>query len=594
MAAPTNITDWVRGTKRHTFYKESVDHYTNILYHSDGIYPEKLIKDRRPGESETIQKFRQQIYVCKTEAPFSKVLNSLMKIRKASDFNPARFDSAKVPAIIAPEETPEEYTAKYFPKYKSFDNWFWSVCFKQMVVDPNAISLVGLLNPVRSDSEYAKPYPVIYNSPQILDYEEGKYYFLESKEAATYTSGNRSYPAKVFVYVDTEVIAKYTQSNARGDYNIDELTHNLGYLSVVKLNGTSVRDNATNTLYKSRLSPMLPELNEAVREYTDLQAGIVQYMFPQYWYYGAMECGTCQGTGKIPKDDGSVNCVKCDGRGKFPFSPFQNWEVKAPSATDPAQAPTPPAAPIERDTKIVELQDRRIQEHIYYALSAVDMEYLATQPLNQSGLAKEWDRSNTNNFVYGFAEDAVRVMDEHHDIFNDYRYKLIVPNDEIRSELSPRIEVPVQYDLVTDAMMTQEISRMKDAKFNQRIIAAAEIEFVGRKFITNDALRDSVIAECNLDPLSGRSEEDITMQLSNNGISKKDYVIHCNIKGFLERAMLEDPTFLSLDEKSQREKIDAMATEFLAKNDTTNQVVNSLAPAVPPMDTVPTDATANN
>jgi hypothetical protein len=84
------------------------------------------------------------------------------------------------------------------------------------------------------------------------------------------------------------------------------------------------------------------------------------------------------------------------------------------------------------------------------------------------------------------------------------------------------------------------------------------------------------------------------LQLSNNGISKKDYVIHCNIKGFLERAMLEDPTFLSLDEKSQREKIDAMAEEFLASNDTTTKVVNSLTPAVPPMDTVPTDATANN
>jgi hypothetical protein len=589
----TNITQWVKNEKRHSFYIDSVRLYDAIRVHSDGEYPESLIGKRRPAESVTIKNYRKEIHSPITKPYFSKVQTSLGKIRKSSDYN-IHFDDDKVPAVIKEDETLKSYTTDNFPKFTSLDNWFWSICFKNLLADPNAIALIDVINPLKQDTEYFKPYPTIYNSDQILDYKEYEFYFLKSKEAYYYQEKKELKEGAVYFHVTTTTIERYEQINSKGDYSFTEFVHGLNYLPIVKLHGVSKKDNLVNTLFDSRIAGMLPEFDEAMREYSDLQAEIVQHIHSTLWALNARDCKTCKGMGFVKtKDNPAVECHVCKGTGTYPFNPFETLSLKAPEP-GANMPPTPPAGFITKQIDIAKLQDQRVQDHIYRGLSAISFEFLMNTPLNQSGAAKEVDKSELNTFVYSMAEDCIRVIDNCFSIINDYRYSYIIPDMETREEMLPRIEIPTKYDIVTDQMISEDIKRMKDAKFNQKIIAAAEVDYVGKRFLTDDDLKELVLAMYDLDPLSGVSEDDITQQFTNSGISKVNYVIHCNIKQFVEMAMEEDDAFLELTMKEKRTKMEEYATAEIKKESGSNQVMNQLAAGLMQQKPIDNNAAANN
>ena len=65
---------------RHEHYDTTVEKAHDINIHASGLYPEKLIGERRPAESKQIQDYRKKIFVPKTKPVFTKIYNSLMKI----------------------------------------------------------------------------------------------------------------------------------------------------------------------------------------------------------------------------------------------------------------------------------------------------------------------------------------------------------------------------------------------------------------------------------------------------------------------------------------------------------------------------------
>jgi hypothetical protein len=574
----SKFKQWIKGTIRHPFYQPSIDKYDEMLVHYIGKYPAKLIEERRPSESETVQKYRKKVYECKTLGFFGKVLSSLQKIRKAHDYN-IKFKKIEG-GKIKEDETLEYYITKKFPKFYSFDNWFWSVCFGSYCSDSNAVSVIFIMNPERQENEYAKPFPIIFNSDQILDYKNDEYYFLKSTEISYFSVNNRTYEGEVYYYIDNEYYYKYEQVSNKGEFSITELPHNLGYLPVVKLHGVIEKDIMGQTLTRSRLSPLIPEFNEAVREYSDLQAGVIQSMFPTYWYYSSIKCSTCNGVGSIPNKSGApVKCKTCSGKGDFPFNPFEHisMAVKQTSVGE-NPAPTPPGGIIEKDTNIITIQDKRVQDHIYNGLAALNMEHLALVPLSTSGTSKEWDRQEANNFVYSVAEDVVRILDEHIEVFNDLRFSVIIPDKNKRDDMLPEINTPYKFDLTSDQQIAEDIGKLRLNKFNQSIITAAEVEYVNRKFVTDPELRDIVNAMHELDPLSGKSEEDIILGFSNGVISKISYIIHANIKGLIETAKEENNNFMSLKLNERKEIIESLAENILNQMSSRGQVMDMISP----------------
>lgn len=557
-----DITPYHTGGKRHQFYADSVKQFNEIKTHALGEMPRELITKRRPGESELIKKYREEIYIPKTQSAVSKVFNSLQKIRKSQDYVWI-FDETIVPPIIANEERPSYYLMKDFPKYDSLDNWFWSVCFNQYLMDANAFIVVMPMNPEKADNEYYKPYPMLFNSPAVLDYKEDELLVVKSSERSVYRSGNRTYDGDVYYSIDQFSICKYEQIDGKGNFSVTEFIHNLGELPIVRTNGMILKDSIGDALYSSRIHSMIPSLNEAAREWSDLQAEVVQHIHSTLWYLNGKECNMCHGTGLVPKTGASpVQCDECNGKGMYPFNPYEHIGIKMPTMGE-ANPPTPPAGYLTKPIEIAKLQDQRVHDHIYHALSSLNMEFLAAVPLSQSGTAKEVDRAELNNFVYSIAEDCVRILDELCDLIIYYRYSGIIPDMSILEKMEPMISVPEKYDLIPESYLVDEISKLRTSKVSPIIVNAAELEYAEKKFNTNSFVKQRLQDIYSLDPLAGMITEDIMVGLSNQAIAKKTYVIHCNIREFVDIAYDNNAEFSKLPLMDKKNVISQIADQWM-------------------------------
>lgn len=560
-----------KGTQSKTVQKAQ-QYAKDISTHIDGSLPEKLVSDRRPNEGKDAHEYRKKIWQAVTRQMFSGVILSLNKIRKSDDFVYKWNEQAR-PVTVASDELLREYLEKKFPNFVSFDNWYWSACFPLSMKDANAVSIVWPINMGKQDNEYFKPYPNLYRSELIREHQVGKLLVVRSEEEAYYTAGNRQYEAAVYYSVDAESIVRYRQTGG-STFAAEEFAHGLGYMPVVQLRGDLV--DPTNMLAVSRIHGMVPCLNEAVREYSDMQLEVVQHIHSTLWTLQAAECKTCKGTGLTPSQEGAVKCSECQGKGHYPMNPGEVMVIRQPGPGE-NPVPTPPAGFIQKDIEIAKLQNERILSHIYNAYSAINFEWKMNVPMSQSGIAKQWDRSEFNNFVYSVAEDAVRQIDEHISIICDYRYSTVVQDVTRRREMQPTLAVPVKYDILPESMLIDEIKRLRDAKVSPSIINAAEIEYAAKKFNADPTVRDKVKAEYELDTFAGVSEDELMIRLSNGVISKEAYYVHANIIYLIDEAVNMDQNFMSYPVVKCREVLMQMAKQELAEMAPSGRVLSMVA-----------------
>jgi hypothetical protein len=575
------LKDYTKKTqpKRWKCYDESVKLYDALRIHANGEFPARLIQERRPSESPEIHKYRQTIYEPVTQGPFSKILTSLGKIRKASGWG-VKYDQTKVPKSIADDETPEQYFGSDFPYFESVENWIFNVALKNYLIDSNAVAAVYPLDMIDlKENEYLEPYPVIFNSPNVYWFEEDSYCVLYSTDKSTYKSGNvtRTDGDIYFVLTD-ERVQKYEQINAKGDLQLTiDYQHDLGYMPAFRLKGLFEKALDKTIMWKSRIAGIVPRFNDAAREYSDLQAEVVQHIHSTMWVYATQDCAECRGIGQTVNREGRhVTCEVCKGMGKINTSPYTHQVIRAPQMGE-TPVPNPPMGYIEKDIEIVKVQDERIDTHIYKGLSAINMEFLQDTPLNESGTAKEVDRDELNVFVNSIANDLVNIMRLVEQICIDYRYRVIITSDTDRAELVPIFSVPMKFDLLSSNGMIDDIQTAKTGKVDPAIVNEMEIEFAAKKFNTEPDVQALVRLTLTLDPFPGIDDESKMVRMQNGGISKPDYIVSCNIHQFVKRAIEEDPKFVTLDYDDQREVLEEFAQEISDANDQATQLKLKMA-----------------
>lgn len=542
--SPSFLEPYLMQGLRHEDYDDAVEMYEELETHADGEYPGELIDQRRPAESDEIKHYRKKIFVPITKPVFTKVYNSLMKIRKSQDWM-VQFPE-ELPAVIAEDESPEKYLMYKMPRNGSITNWMFSVCFKQYLIDANAAVLTLPTNWEKQDNQYYEPYPMIFNSEDVLDYKEGLYYVLKEHDEDKYWVIQPDI-IQIFEVKDYSVREVFQMSNA------------LGYIPVRHLYGMTIENYKDRALYESRISGIVPKMNEALREYSDLQAEIVQHIHSTMWSMQPQQCGRCKGLGEIPKENSApIKCPSCSGKGLLPLNPFEHLVLPAPRAGEPA-IPTPPIGYVQKQTDIAKLQEERIRQHIYDALSAINMEFLAETPLSQSGVAKQVDREELYSFVHSIAEDIVRIMDEI--IYDICAWRYSGVTSDIRA-LLPYIPVPERFDMLSGKVLVDELTSMVNAKVDPAIINAAQIELAGKKF--NDSeVKDLVVLKLKLDPFAGVPEENISLQRTFNAVRQNDLVIHSNINQFVTRALEEVNDFANLSYNEQMNVMNRYAEELM-------------------------------
>ena len=537
-----------------------------LAVHANGEMPDDKIMSRRPSEPEEIKNYRRQIYVPKTKQAISKVIHSLEKIRRAQDWNIA-YDPESVPSAVADNETLERYCEQNYPQHTSVTNWAFAELLKRSLIDANGIVAVVMEKLPTSKSEYCKPVARFFGCDQIVEYVEDEYIVLKSKDTTTYYTkqgkGRRLNTNGAIYYIITKnEFYKYEQSGAVEFDEKQVYKHNIGKLPAWKVGGLYFARKNNDTIYESRLAGMVPDLDEAAREYSDLQAEIVQHIHSEKYAYTNTECTACKGTGHVRSEDGKqVTCSHCNGTGRvLNTSPYGIHLIDAARAGE-LQVPTPPIGYIQKDTQIAQLQDTRVRNHIKDALAAVNMEFLAETPIDQSGVAKAYDANELNNFVNAIAEDLVRNIDNVYYFINEYRYGKIVPNEEKRRAMLPSVNVPMKFDIVNTTILMQELQGARQAEANPETLRVLETNYAKMQFNTSPDVAERLETVFDLDPLFGVKEENKMTMLQNGGITETAYIISCNIHAFVRRAIFEDKEFCKKDLKQKMAKLEKYADE---------------------------------
>lgn len=552
---PNELEQYFRRGKKSPIYEETTEMYGKLLIHADGKYPEKLINKRRPHESEYVHAYRKEIYKCITSETVGRVIQSIGGIRRSTDWN-ISYNEEDI-ATVRDGETLKDYCEVNFPTYSSVTNWVFQVLLKNYLVDANAVILIKPKELPEADNQYVKPYPYIFNSDQVLEYIEGEYAILLAREK--YKVGR--FEGQIWYVVDTETITKYAEVNSKRDIQVvDTYVHGLGYLPCVRVRAEYCKSVDYYTVYESRIHRMLPRLDEAVREYSDQQANIVNHLFPERWEMATQNCSKCVNdsgisTGKVKVDVGkgatkktrTVDCSACGGTGITSTSgPYKKFVVRPANVSMGEQpTPTPPFGYVNKPVDIIETVDKRIDNHLYRALSAINMQFLDQTPLSQSGDAKEVDREELNKFIYNIAEDLVQMMDSIYKIICDYRYMVSVTDANKRKAMLPSIAVPEKYDLLSANYVADEVVKARNGKLNGVIVAALELEYCSKKFYADPTVKAELQCVMELDPLVGMSPEDKMVYYNNGAITREDYILSANIVPYVKRAMQEDKAFMS-------------------------------------------------
>ena len=580
---PDELKMYFTGKRDYYYCKNSKEKEHEMRIHADGLFPGKLIEERRPNESPEVLEYRQKIFVPKTKPYFGKIENTLNKIRRSSDWS-IKYPDASFDKVVDGEKM-DDYVEDNYPVFRSVTNWAFSLLLRNYLIDANAVVLVAPMELPEAENQYIEPVATIFNSCEIVDFVEDDYAVLVNKVGCVYYSGRQPIKGKSFYIVTTLSITKYDQVNGRDEYKeVFYFEHNLGYLPVFKLGGITMDVYGPHILYESRISGILPEFNEALREYSDLQAAKVLHLYPERWEYTQNECVKCKGAGQrienINNEACQVTCETCKGAGYIASGPYSKVLVR-PAAADQLQLPTPPAGFVEKDVEIIKVQEASVQNHIYEALAAINFEFLTETPLNQSGKAKEVDKDELNTMVHSIAEDIVRIIDKVYWFTALYRYSEQYTQDEIYAML-PEIAVPEKYDILSTKYFDDQITSAIKNKLNPAILNAMEVAYATKAFNNDLDIAEYVQMVLEIDPLSGISEDDKMARLSNKGITLLDYVVSSNINKFVADAMQSGNDFKDMDIVKQKEVIYKLAQEQI-QSDTVTPVDKTQGGTIDPV-----------
>jgi len=585
------IDNYVKEKTFHVFYDKAKEIADAMCVHADGLVPIRLLHERRPNEPQEVLDYRKKIFVPKTKPVFSKIFSSLQKIRRSSDWS-IRYEGMF--PKIAEGETLGEYADENYPGFTSLTNWVFTLLLRKYLIDPNAVVYVAPITTEVPENEYLQPIAQIFDSKNVIDFVQDDYAVLLNPVGAIYYSGNKPVKGKSYIICTTKQILRYDQVDGRQRFSlVYSYDHGLGMLPAFKVKGILIDQNANNFLYESRISGIIPELDEAIREYSDLQAAKVLHIYPERWEITQSECVTCKGTGirQNPAFTGpgcgcepQIPCSTCGGKAYTVAGPYSKIMIK-PAGMGEQNIPTPPAGYVEKDVEIVKVMEESVETHIRNALAAINFEFLDKTPVAQSGIAKAYDGDEMNNTAHSIAEDIVAVQDNIYQLIALWRYKTLYSSDDIQ-EMLPTVSVPEKFDILSATHLQEELKGAKDSKFNPALLNAMERQYATTKFNDDPKVSDIVQLILCLDPLPNISEDDKMSRLSNKGITQEAYVISSNIQEFVQRAIDQDENFPDLELSKQKEIMIKYAEEVMSEEEVKPPVDTGLddngQPIIPP------------
>lgn len=555
---------------KHKFYDESVKISKSLKNHSKGKFPEELIEIARPNETDQEKQYRKNVFTPVTKTYFSKVVTTLSKMERAEDWS-VKFPEEKG---LAKTHSFEKYVCNNYPYFDSLLNWFFSFQLNNNCDDPNGVIAVFPLpkvNPL-DDSEILRPFTTFFPSKKVIDFKEDAYAVLISEEKSVLNGQTENSASGIIYYMfDTDSWCKCVQVGDIKDFTFTYTIapHNIGYLPCLKAGGIVEEFKGGEKLYDSFVGDCVPFWDEGLRRYSDLQVQMVLHVHSEKWEIEDTPCKTCNESGRIfighGDDRHSSICGSCGGSGtKSTRSPFGVKTIKPAtksSATDSTPIPTPPMGYIQKPIGDTEFIDKQVRQCIENGLAAINMEFLMFEPEVNSGVAKSLDRQEVNAFFYMVTRFVIHNnLTPIYYLIAKWMYSEQMSDEEIMKIL-PVINVPTDFDILSEDIIAARLQSAKTAKLDPTLITELEIEYAKKEFGDNSNQVLLLESKAKIDPLPGIDGDEKMTILSNKGTTLEKYIISSNLTAFMNRAVSEDEQFLQLPYEVQYEVLKSYSNE---------------------------------
>ena len=562
------------GLKRYKNYYKAVDVAHHIQFHFNGFfqkpwmtgsgnnqdpalknpYFQRLIDQRRPTESIVINTYRRNNYSPITKAPCDKIVNSLSKIVKCKDWK-IDYSKSEIPGFLPDSDTLERYCEKIYPIDNSIENWAYQNLVRWTLTDPNALCVVMPLDFNIENNELCKPYSYIIESKDVYDYQENRLaVFLSSSINVWKDDNGIEHDGKIIIAV-TPYCFYECMENGEDTIEIVEHPHTCNEMPAWLLGGIRKTPDPLQPYYDSFIQGILPSLDDAARDSSDLGAEKLMHIFSTMWYTRMQSCDQCQGNGYVLANGRQSACQTCDGTGGITPSPHKAMEINLDNAAfTNKNVPIPPAGYIEKSTQMVDTLSKEIDREIFTALSAINMEFLCNSPLNQSGIAKAVDRDELNNFVYKVAYNMVEgTVNNIYWFINEMRYGKIVSNPSIREKMLPIIPVPEDFSFLSEQDAEDNLVKLSNPEISTEIRDLAIMEFLHVKYPDQPSTRNRLMVIHKHNPLPSLSPTELITMQQAGYVRLIDVILAQNINAFVNQLLAENTDFMDLEFSKQKE-----------------------------------------
>jgi hypothetical protein len=544
-------------------YKRSVELEEEMETHMEAKhFPEKLFKSKAPNENPEEFNYRKSIYQPVTKPFMNRAFRTINRIWNDSNYTIGNWK----------EEDHKEYFEVQYPKHKSIVAFFRSVVTKFKLRDPNGVIAVKPRviptikdvdgNLVADQSKLIEPTAVLYESEQVILFEEDQYALIELREKSLVKHGNSMEKSgRIFEFYDENNIWRITQVGKKVDYEFEYVIyyeHNLGKLPVTKLKGEPCESEDDYTVYESYLMPAIPNLNIALYNHNTLEMSITNDAFPQRWeYVDPCTYEGCEG-GYITYDgDKKTKCPGCGGTAHSErHSPLSIKQVYVGDRlTQGAEGlAMPPGGYYGPSMETLEFRHSKYLKDVEqaFAFLNIDVSNSKVKPGEETATGKRIDREELFSFLLLISNELFDLLDQTIDVIGKMRYGTFE---------GPEITKPVDFSIRSNEELIQEMVDAKAAFVPDIIIQKQLKEYALNRFNTSHEVTKFLDIVFKVDRLLTLTQQDIVLQKTIGAVINWEVILHTSIYTFLEQALVEDPNFLELDFATQKMKLEQKAKD---------------------------------
>jgi hypothetical protein len=555
---------------RDPFYEEAVKIDDGIADTFGDDYPE-FMSLQRPNETKSQVKYRKD-YFESTGNPISPCLaqiqNQVDKVFTSDEFKIVYNHETKLG-----DDSLEKYLEEGYYNGNRFIDSFRHAIRKAVITQPNAVLSVI---PNAQAQEYAKPYFLISSADKVLYYKANEFCLLESKLTSEMTDadGNILGYGKILYLFDTEYYCVLKEIGIGDDGNpiwsknkVGENFRRHGYngLPCKKL-GSKIKESTEDghELRVSDVSDSLVFLRNAVMNFMDL---IVEHNFhvaSQEWVLGTTDCTSCRGTGKVKGEGKATDCKTCGASGKVPsFTGDGLNKMVIPMGMNELgksdKMPNIFGGYIERPETGSKIFKESCDRNMQLALRPFGLENLLDVPYNQSGRSKSYDMQEGYSFIRSMALHIGSILKMTIEAIAYNRYKGI-PREDLNKEI-PQLVIPKSFNLSNVYTIFEKIKEASTYHLPDSVKLNYTLQLIETENGKNsrEALEYKVRSSIDPLPASNYSEK----LLSRGVLGDLRYILSVNIHSIMNRAIIENRGFLTMEYRDQIAICNAYAQEIL-------------------------------